>query len=430
VQQNGALIDNLAAIIRLSYILWPPRPQDTHMHQHIEQLYQIAAKSRRRVLGLMSGTSLDGLDVALCELSGAGINTQVTLLQFCTLGYDADYKRRVKAVFAKREVDLQAVTLLNPWIAQQHGQMINHCLKQWQVAAAEVDIIASHGQTIFHCPKRQHKLAGYGNATLQIGDGDHLAVTTGITTISDFRQKHIAAGGEGAPLAVYGDYLLFSSQEENRILLNIGGIANFTWLPHTQDAQAVFSSDIGPGNTLMDAFIQKHYPGQHYDKDAALANAGSVSKPLLDALKQDGFFALSFPKTTGPEVFNLAYLARAQHASNTGQLADADIMATLNRFSAEMIISAIQQTTAELEHFVIYASGGGIHNPLLMRQIRQALPDVVINTTDALGINPDAKEAVLFAVLANECLVGSKQQFSNAREGIPGVSMGKISFAD
>lgn len=400
------------------------------MHVHIQKLFNIAAKPSRKVVGLMSGTSLDGLDVVLCELSGHGLDTRINVLQFTTVDYDTDYKQRVKAVFSKREVDLQAVTLLNPWIGLEHGRMINQCLAQWQLTAADVDVIASHGQTIFHCPKRQHNLADYGNATLQIGDGDHLAMATGIITISDFRQKHIAAGGEGAPLAVYGDYLIFSSSSENRIMLNIGGIANFTWLPQTLDAEAVFSSDIGPGNTMMDAFIQKHYPGKYFDQNSELAKAGKVSEALLEALKQDPFFTLAFPKTTGPEVFNLAYLDRAQQQSGTEQLSHADIMATLNCFSAQMIISAIKQTTAKLEQFVIYASGGGIHNPLLMAQVQAALPGVKIKTTADLGINPDAKEAVLFAVLANECLVGGQQKFSNAREGIPGVTMGKVSFAD
>lgn len=400
------------------------------MHQHINKLYQIATKPSRLVIGLMSGTSLDGLDVALCELSGNGLSTNITLRQFCTVDYTPDYKRRIKAVFSRRDVDLQLVTLLHPWVAKQHAQMINQCLTNWQLSADDIDVIASHGQTIFHCPARQHKLTQYGNATLQIGDGDHLAVNTGIITISDFRQKHIAAGGEGAPLAVYGDYLLFSSAEENRIMLNIGGIANFTWLAKTRDAKAVFSSDIGPGNTLMDAYIQQHFAGQYYDKDAALANTGVVSEALLSQLKRNDFFTRQFPKTTGPELFNLQYLASAQQASNTLQLSHGDIMATLNRFSADMIIDAIQQTTANFAHFVIYASGGGIHNPLLMRHLAQGMPGISISTTAELGISPDAKEAVLFAVLANECLVGGKQQFSNVREGIPGVTMGKISFAD
>lgn len=399
------------------------------MHPHIQQLYSLAAKPARRIIGLMSGTSLDGLDIALCELTGAGMTTSVRLLQFATMPYDDNYKQRVKAVFAKRNVDLQQVTLLNPWIATEHARLINQCLQQWLVDAKDIDLIASHGQTVFHAPKRQHQLSDYGNATLQLGDGDHLAVATGITVISDFRQKHIAAGGEGAPLAVYGDYLLFSSHSENRLLMNIGGIANFTWLPASQNAQAVFSSDIGPGNTMMDAYMQRHF-SQHHDADAAVASSGKVSEPLLAALKHNDFFQLKFPKTTGPEVFNLAYLEQAQQSSDTEALSHADVMATLNRFTADMIISAIAQTTAQLDKFVIYASGGGIHNPLLMQQLKKALPDIAIKTTADLGINPDAKEAVLFAVLANECVAGGKNSMSNAREGIPGVTMGKISFAD
>lgn len=399
------------------------------MHNHIKQLYRSAEKSERRIIGLMSGTSLDGLDIALCKISGEGLNTQVVLEQFTTVSYNDDYRNRVRSVFSKRDVDLQTVTLLNPWIGIEHGKMITQCLQDWQVATTEIDVIASHGQTIFHCPLRQHNDVRWGNATLQIGDADHLAVTTGITTISDFRQKHIAAGGEGAPLAVYGDYLLFSSPKENRIMLNIGGIANLTWLPATQDAEAVFSTDIGPGNTMMDAYVQRHFSGLLYDENAALAAQGQVNAALLTELMQDPFFALNFPKTTGPEVFNLHYLLLAQQRSNTEGLNAKDVMATLNRFTAEMIINAIEQSCGA-EPGVIYASGGGIHNPVLMQQLRSRLPQFRITTTAELAINPDAKEAVLFAILANECLVGGKLQFSNAREGIPGVTMGKISFAD
>lgn len=399
------------------------------MHPHIEKLYQTAAKAERTIIGLMSGTSLDGLDIALCKIRGAGLQIELKVEQFCTLPYSADFQARVRAVFSKREVDLQTLTLLNPWIAQVHGQLINQCLAEWQIAATDIDVIASHGQTVFHCPLRQHQDPQWGNATLQLGDGDHLAVTTGITTISDFRQKHIAAGGEGAPLAVYGDYLLFSSAAENRIMLNIGGIANLTWLPHSRDANAVFSSDIGPGNTLMDAYIRQVQPGQNFDEGAQLALQGQVSQSLLHALQQDPFFSLSFPKTTGPEVFNLAYLQRAQHASGTLLLTAADVMATLNAFTATMIAQAIIKSCAA-ERTVVYASGGGIHNPLIMQQLRQQLPQCRITTTAELNINPDAKEAVLFALLANECLVGGQQRFSNAREGIPSVTMGKVSFAD
>ena len=398
------------------------------MHTHIQNLFNIAAKPSRKVIGLMSGTSLDGLDVALCELSGDGLNTRINLLQFTTVDYDADYKQRVKAVFSKREVDLQAVTLLNPWIGLEHGRMINQCLAQWQLTAADVDVIASHGQTIFHCPKRQHNLADYGNATLQIGDGDHMAVDTGIITISDFRQKHIAAGGEGAPLAVYGDYFIFSKKGEDRIMLNMGGIANFTFLPGSMDADKIFSTDTGTGNTLMDALMQQQFPGKYFDEDAAVAKKGTVNSSLLNALKDHPFFQQTFPKTTGPELFNLQYVQNAKEKSGTTDLNVYDTMATLNAFSAQTIAEAILKTMPANSNFHLYASGGGMHNPLLMEQIKQLLPNIPIHLTSELGINPDAKEAVLFAILANECIAGGNVQFSKQLKGIPSVTMGKISF--
>ena len=254
-------------------------------------------------------------------------------------------------------------------------------------------------------------------------------MTTGIITLSDFRQKHIAAGAEGAPLAVYGDYLLFSSATENRIMLNIGGIANLTWLPANLRATDVFSSDVGPGNTLMDAYIRQQQPTLQYDEGARLAYQGKVSEPLLKALQQTPFFAATMPKTTGPELFNLGYLLHAQQQSNTTHLVAADVMATLNRFSASSIINAIR-LAIQPNNCVVYVSGGGIHNPLLMQQLADGLPGFRFATTAALTIHPDAKEAVLFALLANECIAGGEQQFADAATGFPSISMGKISFAD
>ncbi|ALS99798.1 anhydro-N-acetylmuramic acid kinase [Lacimicrobium alkaliphilum] len=399
------------------------------MHSHIHRLHQIAAKPQRLIIGLMSGTSLDGLDVALCRISDAGLNSKIELLEFTTVDYDETYRQRIKSVFSKRQVDLQQLCLLNPWIGTLHGQMVNQCLQAWQVDATEVDLIASHGQTVYHAPKSEHRLEGYPNATLQIGDGDHLACEAGIITLSDFRQKHIAAGGEGAPLAVYGDYLIFASEEQNRVMLNMGGIANLTYLPASMDASAVFSTDVGPGNTLMDAYMQQYF-NQSYDADAAVARAGKVSESLLKALQQHNFFAQPFPKTTGPELFNLEYLARAQAASQTGDLCHEDVMATLNRFSANMIVLALKRCGEKLGDYHLYASGGGFHNPVLMENIARQLPTVQIHSTAELAVDPDAKEAVLFAVLANECVAGGKDKFSNLKEGIPDITMGKISFYD
>lgn len=398
------------------------------MNQNIAALHKIANKQERTIIGLMSGTSVDGLDVALCRFSGQGMDTNLHLLAFETVTYNAAFKEQIKSVFSKRQVDLEKVCLLNAWVALEHAHIINACLAKWKIDAADVDLIASHGQTIYHAPKFLHPDDQFGNATLQIGDGDHMAVATGIITLSDFRQKHVAAGGEGAPLAVYGDYLIFSNKKENRIMLNIGGIANFTYLPSSLDATAVFSTDVGTGNTLMDAYIQEHFPGKYFDENATVAKQGKIQASLLQALKQNDFFTNDFPKTIGPELFNLAYLDQALQASDNTHLSHADIMATLNRFSADMIVDALQRSMGNRKDFVAYVSGGGMHNPLLMQHIREQLPHIIFRNTAELEVNPDAKEAVLFAILANEAICGGEVKLGAGRNGIPAVSMGKISF--
>jgi Predicted molecular chaperone distantly related to HSP70-fold metalloproteases len=398
------------------------------MNKNIQRLCDIANKSERCIIGLMSGTSVDGLDVALCRFTGTGMETGIELLEFESVPYNDDYRQEIASIFSKKNVDLEKVCLLNSWVAQVHAGMILQCLANWKRSADSIDCIASHGQTIFHAPKRLHKHAKFGNATLQIGDGDHLAVKTGIITISDFRQKHIAAGGEGAPLAAYGDFLIFSKKGEDRIMLNIGGIANFTFLPGNLNADDVFSTDTGPGNTLMDGYIKKNFPGKYFDKNGELAAAGNVNKALLKALMDHPFFSESFPKTTGPELFNLAYLQQAMEKSGVDHLRHEDVLATLNRFTAETISGAIKKATGGKTSFFIYASGGGMHNPVLMKNLSELLPGSQFKTTSDLHINPDAKEAVLFAVLANEAICGSGVHFGQGRNGIPNVSMGKISF--
>jgi anhydro-N-acetylmuramic acid kinase len=374
----------------------------------------------------MSGTSLDGLDVALCKVSGSGQQTQVDVLAFTTCDYPQDVKDKILHVFAKEQVDLAYLTLLNPWLGKYHGQLINQCLSAWQVAPERIDVIASHGQTIYHCPHHQHAYSEFGNGTLQIGDADHIAVTTGITTIADFRQKHIAAGGEGAPLARYGDYYYFSSKHENRILLNMGGIANLTYLPKNSELDEIICSDIGPGNTIMDAYMRKHF-NQPFDSDALVAKKGNVNHALLAELQRDPFFKRALPKTTGPEVFNLTLLESAQLKSKTQSLSHEDVMATLNALSANEIAHHINQLADG--DTTVYSSGGGVHNPLLMAQVAKQLNEhITLQSSDQLGIHPDAKEAVLFAMLANECLSGTASSLTNS--SVPLVTMGKISFPD
>lgn len=398
------------------------------MNQNIDKLYKIAQKEERLIIGLMSGTSMDGLDVALCKFKGSGGETEVSIVAFETVAFLEEIKDEIRKIFAKSIIDFQQLCVLNPWIGNLHAEIINDCLKKWHISADEVDLIASHGQTVFHAPKILHKLEKFPNATLQIGDGDHIAVKTGIITLSDFRQKHCAAGGEGAPLAVYGDYLIFSKRGENRILLNMGGIANFTYLAGNLDANEVFATDTGTGNTLIDAYVKKYF-GLPYDEDAKIASRGSVDNDLLKELKNNNFFTKPFPKTTGPELFNLDYLSNAQNRSSTENILHEDVLATLCRFSTETITEAILQLLNSPlgGGGVIYGSGGGVHNPLIMSSLRELLPNFDFQKTDDLGISGDAKEAVLFATLANEAVAGGRTNFGS-RKGVPSVSMGKISF--
>lgn len=399
------------------------------MNVYVDKLYAIANSSQRLIVGLMSGTSLDGLDIALCRIMGSGPGTALELLRFDTKGYTSDFRERIRQIFATRTVDQQVLSGLHALIGQIHGKLVNEALHEWGVPPSDVDLIASHGQTVFHAPQSLTGTADYPNSTLQLGDGDHLAVTTGIITISDFRQKHIAAGGEGAPLAAYGDYLLFADPRETRVLLNIGGIANFTVLPSTEDDGApCFATDVGPGNTLLNQYMLKHF-GLEMDRDARVATTGVVNEQLLDTLLLHDFFTLPFPKTTGPELFNLHYLTQAQHASGTERLPTSDVMATLVAFSASAITSSIRRAVETCATPHVYISGGGLYNPLLLGRITDGLAGIPVSSFEMLGLLPNAKEAALFAVLANETVAG-KASNATAILDSPAVCMGKISFPE
>ncbi len=370
----------------------------------------------------MSGTSLDGLDIALCRFTGNGLQTQFSLLKFITIPYQEAFKKEVQSIFARRDADLEKVCLLNAFIGNFHGELVLQALTEWGIKPTDVDFIASHGQTIYHAPKRLHQKPGYPNATLQIGDADHLAVKTGIFTISDFRQKHIAAGGEGAPLALYGDVLLGSKAGENRILLNIGGIANLTFLPANGDDSKILCTDIGPGNTMIDAACRKYF-NIPYDEDSTIAFTGKVNEPLLNQLLKHPFFSEQLPKTTGPELFNLSYLDEALKQSGTVGLSAEDIICTLSTFTAKSITDFILQHI-KAGDIKIFASGGGARNIYITNYLKKALPNAVIKDTSALGIDPDAKEAILFALLGNEALCGEPLKIGTN----PTVLMGKFSF--
>lgn len=393
------------------------------MNPGISNLYEIANKPKKQILGLMSGTSLDGLDIALCEFEGAGLATKFKLKQFVSLPYSSEFKESIQAVFAKEQIHFPSLSTLNAEIGLKHAELILSALQSWGIQAEEIDLIASHGQTVMHRPMRD---GTQPNSTLQIGDGDHIALKTGIITLSDFRQKHVAAGGEGAPLAMYGDYFLFSKKGENRILLNIGGIGNFTFLPANQDPNLILVTDTGPGNTIIDACVRSYFPGFFYDKDARLGMQGLLHAGLLQELMNLDFLQESFPKSTGPEYFNLEKVQQIIQA-NQWTLTPTDLIRTLTEFSAQTIALAIKKYIPEVKSN-IYVSGGGSQNPLLMQRISALLPEVKMELSSEIGIPTDAKEAVLFALLANETLMDAGATKVRRLGDSPWVTMGKISF--
>jgi anhydro-N-acetylmuramic acid kinase len=394
------------------------------MNAQIEKLYHISSSDKKWIIGLMSGTSLDGLDIALCQITGAGVKTKVEVKHFKTVRYSNEIKDNILSVFARKNISFETLTLVNPWLSKIHSEMILSALREWNIKPTEIDVIASHGQTVFHAPFRLHKNKEFGNATFQIGDGDHIAIHTGIITISDFRQKHIAAGGEGAPLALYGDCLLFNEIGVPTILLNIGGISNFTYLPGNEIFKGALVTDTGPGNTLLDAVIKKFYPHLPFDVDGEIASSGKINDEVLRLWKSLPFFSESIPKTTGPELFEYSALMTMSKEKLGIVLNPQDLLATLTLLTAETITDCIKREVPNWKETRKFASGGGCHNKLLMSHIHRLLPGSNFLNPSILGIPGDAKEAVLFAVLANETLSGGNTNYGDN----PSVCMGKISL--
>jgi anhydro-N-acetylmuramic acid kinase len=398
------------------------------MNPQIEKLYQVAKKESKLILGLMSGTSLDGLDLALCQFTGSGTATTYQIIQHATVDYPSEIKQEIRGIFAKETIHFPTLSTLNAQIGILHAQLILETLKSWGVNPADVDAIASHGQTVMHRPMRDGSLP---NSTLQIGDGDHIAHRTGIMCISDFRQKHVAGGGEGAPLAIYGDYFLFSKKGRNRILLNIGGIGNFTFLDAEGNPEQILVTDTGPGNTLIDAAVRKYFPGFDFDQDAILAKQGILHTALLGDLLDLPFFSEAFPKSTGPEYFHLQKVEEMIQAKNYS-LTPVDLIRTLSELTAQSIADSIQQYIPKQisDNFQLIVSGGGSKNPYLMERIAQLLSPIQLLESDAVGVPSAAKEALLFAVLANETLSDPEPSKNRRLGDSPWLTLGKISFSN
>lgn len=397
------------------------------------RLMAAAARPERRIIGLMSGTSLDGLDIALCRIAGHGPTTAITVEHWHTTPYTPAQRDHLRSVVSAETVSLLALTRLHGWLAEVHGGMVLAALAAWGVDSRTVDAVASHGQTVYHAPAGEDAVPddpASRHATLQIGDGDRLAVVTGLPTISDFRQKEIAGGGQGAPLAPYVDALLFGGAPQARVLLNLGGIANITWLPGSASGESPVAGDTGPANTLIDWAVRRHFPqAPGFDPQGSLAAEGRVHAGLLAALAGHPYFAQPLPKSTGPELFSPALVERALAAANATGLSGHDLVATLTRLTVDTVAQAIRRVARDTTGLELLVSGGGVHNRTLRDGLAQALPGVHWRELADLGIPPDAKEAVLFAVLANQLLAGDGFAVPFGSGGQP-MGFGKVSLPD
>lgn len=365
------------------------------MNKQLLRLIEIAQKPTKKIIGLMSGTSLDGLDIALCSFKWKNPE----LLEFKTVEYSNELRSRIRAIQSQSEVNLQEVCVLHTELAHLYSELVLTTLQEWKIDPQEVDLIASHGQTIFHHPNEKM------NSTLQIVDGDHIAEKTGIITVSDFRQKHVAQGGEGAPLAQIMDEALFQSEQKNRLLLNLGGIANFTWLPALESNNEILTSDIGPANTLINEAMKKYFD-KPFDEDGKVAAEGKVHPELLKYLLLEPYFRKPFPKTTGQEDFNLHLVEKLMEGYQI-ELKPKDLVATLTHLTIQSITRTFDKVIGE-EKFELFVTGGGVHNSVIMDGLKARLPKAEFKDLEELGFSGDAKEAVLMAFLANECVVGGE----------------------
>lgn len=336
-------------------------------------------------IGLMSGTSIDGIDAALVNFTGNKINLIASNYQ----PFNTEIQHLIGAISQSDGlVSLRNYGALDTRLGQLFAQSVNSLLQKANIPASSVNAIGSHGQTVYHAPNDQWPFS------LQIGDPNIIAEQTGITTIADFRRRDIAAKGQGAPLVPAFHQAVFANPEEHRCIVNIGGIANITILPKNQSA-SVTGFDTGPGNTLMDCWINKHNK-LSYDKNGAWAQSGSVRNALVEQLKQDIYFSTKPPKSTGKEYFSLQWLYQLV---DTDKFSTEDIQASLCFLTASTICDAIKQHAPETERVLI--CGGGIHNQYLLKLIQRQL-DCAIESTAEYGIAPDFVEAVAFAWLAKQ----------------------------
>jgi anhydro-N-acetylmuramic acid kinase len=352
----------------------------------------------------MSGTSLDGIDVAIVEIRGRGVET----IGFTATPYSEKVRAAILAI-SNTDTHTSAISRLNYELAELYAKAVQRTVKRF----GAVSLIGCHGQTVYH--------EGRSN-TMQIGEPAVLAERTGVPVVSNFRARDIAAGGQGAPLVPYVDYLLFQHPKKTRVALNIGGIGNITVIPAGCAPQDVVAFDTGPGNMAIDALAREFSAGKlSCDRGGRLAAKGSVDKRLLDELLRDAYYRRKPPKSAGREQYGAAFVARLK-ASGASML---DLLTTATVLTAATIAIAV----AAYRPDELIASGGGVHNPQIMSHLAAFLPGVAISTSTDHGIDADAKEAIAFAVLAHETYRGRSSNLPSATGARRAVLLGSITPA-
>ena len=393
----------------------------------MKQLQSLWEKESLLVIGLMSGTSADGMDAALVEITGCGPQTKVRQKGFVSLPYSEAFRQEILRLAEGKEGGSHDLCLFSFLLGQLSLDACRAVCAQAGVDPAQVDLVGSHGQTLYHIPAAEPYIGHMVRGTLQLGEASLICEGLGCPVVSDFRVRDMAAGGQGAPLVPYAEYLLYSQKDKTVGLQNIGGIGNLTVLPRGGAPEDTFAFDTGPGNMVMDQVISRITGGEkRYDKNGEMAAQGRFHPALLADMLQDPYLRLPPPKSTGREFYGEPYVDQLMEKARALQISDLDILATATRFTAECIGVAVRDFCPVKPDYLVVGGGGSL-NPTLLRDIRQVLGFPVLVNED-LGYDSEAKEAVAFAILANECIHGIANNVPSVTGARHPVVMGKISI--
>jgi len=377
------------------------------------------------VVGLMTGTSADGVDAALVRFTGLGLASTHALLAYRESPLEDPLRREILEVAVAGTLAPERLMRLDAALGERYAAAVLELVAEAGVELSDVDAIGCHGQTVRHLPRTE---GGVGALTLQLGSADVLAERTGVTVVSGFRPRDTAAGGEGAPLVPLVDWWLFRSNREARALLNLGGIANLTYLPREGTLSDLIAFDTGPCNAVLDALAARLSGGvERRDEAGARAARGRVSPPLLAACLDDPFFARTPPRSTGRERYGAAYAGSLAERARALHVSDDDLVATTVELIAATVSGAVVQFISPRGGVeAVYASGGGVRNPSLMAALARRLSPARLTSAEALGVPPDAKEALAFAFLAHQTLCGGPGNVPAATGASHPVPLGHI----